>query len=230
MSSTHQFSTQTAQGTTMNENVNVASSDSAEANVSFESPFINIDADATIGNPEDRFQDSGFFEDVETSEYEYGSGKDWILFNDHVPHLDDDYFLAEDDAIDIASTKANHGSTYNGLNNENTLQIARGASYNDAGNDGKRGETAYDAVHEAARSVEESDEGYGYGGRPQHRYSNFDDGQVGLGSLDTWTTTFERHESIAYRFEQPPNPSHVFHQLQIDDEDFDLEDIRQPYY
>jgi hypothetical protein len=228
MSSTQQSSKQTAQGTTMNENV--ASNDSAEADISIESPYVNIDADATTANPKERFQDSGFFEDLETTEYEYVGGKDWILFNDHVPHQDENYFLTEDDAIDIASTKANHGSTYNGSNNKNTLQIERGTSYNDTGNNGKRGETVYDPVHEAARSVVESDEGYGYNGRPQHQYSNFDDGQVGLSSLNRWITTFERHESIAYRFEQPPNPSHVFRQLQIWDEDFDLEDISQPYY
>lgn len=147
-----------------------------------------------VTSPE--FNDSGFFEneDSNTPRVDY---QDFVLFSNVDPTLEAYNFFADADA----SVVVNHGSVA-GSNNE-TVRIERSTSYASQRNPPCRSD---DAVREAATfnksvlAVVDSN----YDARSQS-------GQLKcpptpyLRPLELWERTFERHESIAYRFEQPPH-------------------------
>jgi len=87
-----------------------------------------------------------------------------------------------------ASAKANHGSIYDGVQNENTATVEKGTSYN--------GQTLKSPK---ARLYDDFEE------LPLPTYSEFSDEFLSTAPtrLQTWVQTPERHESIAYRLEQP---------------------------
>jgi len=81
-----------------------------------------------------------------------------------------------------ASVKANHGSIYDGQKIESTKYIGHGTFPNS----------------QSTVSTKRSDDK-----PPRRKYSDFDDEVTGPSQLDLWAETHERHESIAYKFEQP---------------------------
>jgi hypothetical protein len=149
--------------------------------------------------------DSGFFEneDSNTPRKDY---KDFILFDDtHHPALYTNNFFADADA----STKADHGSIYEEKHSGIT-QIGQDVSYANQRTPPSPRAIFYDAVRDAVQqSVNEaittalaSD----YDEQSQYAYSRSPPATPYLRPLELWEHTYERHESIAYRFEQPPYP------------------------
>lgn len=166
--------------------------------------------------PEKGFQDSGFYEDNGNLPNSSGNG-DFTLFDE------DDAYLTDNDMLDIASVKANHGSIYGGTNNRSTAQIPRGTSYDDLADE----RTAfYDPIRDASQISGNDEEEP----QPQHTYSTLEPNPSGHTSLQTWASIPERHEFNACRFHQLPHPTQVIQTTWLHEEDIDLEDIRQPYY
>lgn len=162
--------------------------------------------------------DSGYFDGSDgehydaaggdTFQYKFSNNKDWELFaGEPVANQDDDYYFDEEDAVDIASTKANHGSIYNGKNNENNTLIATQSN-----------RPALEIIHQNPQ-----------GSDPPHLFSYHPSTQYGTTPLTTWKHTYEQHESIAYSFQQPPCPSHIFRDLQSWPEDIDLDVYAVPF-
>jgi hypothetical protein len=148
-----------------------------------------------VGSP--KFNDSGFFENEEDNipQTEY---RDFILF-DNVGLTQDALNLFAD--VD-ASIVANQGSVHNESNNGATVQIEQVTS-----NAAQQSPTRfYDTVRESV-SINEA--------VFSALSNNYDDPSQPtplkcpptpyLRPLELWENTFERHESIAYRFEQPPH-------------------------
>lgn len=159
----------------------------------------NLQESPATGIDSANFNDSGFFdwEDDETNPYRHDY-KDWILFEGDIPIVSTDNFFADLDA----SANANHRS----VNDESTSYAGRGAVHG-AQTEEYRRTTFYDPVHEAVQQSialckalndfeiqSQPDQA-----RPSHDAPN-------LSPLQKWTNTYERHESIAYRLEQPPSP------------------------
>jgi hypothetical protein len=148
-----------------------------------------------VSSPE--FNDSDFFENEEynTPRIDF---HDFILFNNFDLTRDTYNLFADTDA----STIAHQGSVYNGSNNEATVQIERVTSIAAA----QQSPPLYDAVREAI-SINEA--------VFPALSNNCDDRSQSISTkcpptpylrpLELWENTFERHESIAYRFEQPPH-------------------------
>jgi len=87
-------------------------------------------------SPQAAQPDSGFFEIVDSdfdsaidkSLPSYGNtNEDWILYANEDVSQEEGYFFQEEDGLDIASVKANPGSTINGNNNES---FSSSLSYN----------------------------------------------------------------------------------------------------
>jgi len=147
-----------------------------------------------VSSPE--FHDSGFFENegYNTPRIDF---HDFILFNDLDLTRDACNLFADADA----STIAHQGSVHNGSNNEATAQIERVTA-----NAAQQSPPLYDAVREPV-SINEavfSALSNNYDDRSQST-SNKCPPTPYLRPLELWENTFERHESIAYRFEQPPH-------------------------
>lgn len=157
----------------------------------------------------DQFQDSGFFEADDQTAYEYVGDNDFILYPDGEDESREDGEDPFDDeyAVDIASTKANHGSVY--IRNSTTSK-----PYSQS-QESSQSAVQYEGQDEIEDVVVVDDE-EGDEERPRHRFSTpiNTTTEKGFSPLDDWAMFFHRHESIAYRFEQPPNPTHVFQTLQ----------------
>jgi hypothetical protein len=171
------------------------------------SPQGIVQASPATGIDSANFNDSGFYdydyENDETNLHRYNY-KDFILFKGDIPNLNTDNFFADLDA----STKANHGSIYDGVNDEGTSLIERGA-VDDSQSEQNRRTTFYDPVHEAAQQpIDQSvlDALSDFEIRSQPDYSRQSHHTPILSPLDKWYNTYERHESLAYRLEQPSNP------------------------
>ncbi len=163
-----------------------------------------LQASPTTGIDSTNFNDSGFYdyEHDETNPYRHDY-KDWILFNGDIPLLNTDNFFADLDA----STKANHGSICDGVSNESASFTERGTVYNSQ-NEQNRRTSFYDPVHGAVRQpIDQSvlDALGAFEIRSQPDYSRPSHQTPILNPLDKWYNTYERHESIAYRLEQPQN-------------------------
>jgi len=170
----------------------------------------NLQASPATGLDSTTFEDSGFFEDDETNprtnRHDY---KDWILYNNDLPALNTDDFFADLDA----STKANHSSIYDGTNNESTTYIERSCVY-DAQEDKFRRTNIYDSVYEAVhewvdQSIYEAINDFDIRSQPDYSRPSHD--PTVLSPLEKWANAYERHESIAYRSEQPTNAARQSH-------------------
>jgi hypothetical protein len=159
-----------------------------------ESPATGIDST--------NFNDSGFFdwEDDETNPYRHDY-KDFVLFTGDIPIVSTDNFFADLDA----SANTNHGSVYAGLN-ESTSYAARGP-VDGAQTEEYRRNTFYDPVHEAVQqsiAICKALNDFEIQSQPDHARPSHN--APIFNPLEKWANTFERHESIAYRLEQPSNP------------------------
>lgn len=158
----------------------------------------NLQESPATGIDSPNFNDSGFddWEDDETNPNRHDY-KDWILFEGDIPIVSTDNFFADLDA----SANANHCSVNNKSNSYAGQEAVHGAQNEE------HGRTTYDPVHEAVQQSialckalndfeiqSQPDQA-----RPSHDAPN-------LSPLQKWTNTYERHESIAYRLEQPPSP------------------------
>jgi len=143
---------------------------------------------------ENNFNDSGFV-DGEEPALSHNNYEDFILFEDDPPFIDED-----------ASMIANHGSVYNGTNNECAAYIEKYTSFN---YDDERPVTGFREAVAGAIEQSVSDAVEAQRPPPQDRpllFSNFE-ATTGPSMLSQWATTNHRHEIIAYRYEQPPYPS-----------------------
>jgi hypothetical protein len=134
--------------------------------------------------------------------YEY---KDWILFDGDPPILSTENFFADLDA----STNPNHGSITARVNNESTSYNERAATY-DAQAGQSRRTTFYDPVHDAVQqsidqSIYKALSDFEVRSKPDYSPPLYE--KPNLNPLENWYNTYERHESIAYRLELPPNPA-----------------------
>ena len=144
------------------------------------------------------FNDSGFV-DGDKPARPNNKYEDFILFEDDPPFIDED-----------ASMIPNHGSVYNGTNNERAACIEKYTSFN---YDDEKPVTSF---REAVAGTVEQSVNEAVAGQqplPQDRRSLFSNFEVTTGPsmLSQWATTDHRHESIAYRYEQPPYPSDRSH-------------------
>jgi hypothetical protein len=143
----------------------------------------------------DDFHDSGLFLDYDQPIQSGNNYEDFVLLDDGAPFID------EEDASMIA----NHGSTYNGGNNEQTAQIQKYTSFS-------YDETPVTSFREAETgAIEAGVKETVEFNRPTQQdgpslFANFQ-ATSGPSMLSRWATTDHRHEIIAYRFEQPPYPT-----------------------
>lgn len=129
--------------------------------------------------------DSDFDSSLDKSLPSYGnSNEDWILYADEDISQDDGYFFQEEDALDIASVKANHGSYLNGHNNE---ALSRSLSFED-------GRFRLNVTQTNNPAVSQ----------PPHKFTNHAISDVDLSTVHRWARTNEQHEELAYHFEQLP--------------------------
>jgi len=193
MSSRHQAAARQAQDITMNQDD--SNSQGFEGKSACASKYSG-NHDFQVDDPavhENDFDDSGFVDGAESAQ-PVNNYKDFILFPDDEPFIDED-----------ASMVSNHGSIYNGMNNERAAYIAKYTSFN---YDEEKPVTSFrEAVIGAIeQSVSEAvEEGQQPPDRPS-LFSNFES-TTGPSMLSQWATTDHRHEIIAYRYEQPPYPS-----------------------
>jgi hypothetical protein len=145
---------------------------------------------------ENNFNGSDFVDGDEPAR-PYNNYEDFILFEDDPPFIDED-----------ASMIANHGSVYNGMNNERAACIEKYTSFNYNDEEQQPVTSFREAVAGAIeQGVSEAVEGQ----RPPPQdqpllFSNFE-ATTGPSMLSQWATTDHRHEIIAYRYGQPPYPS-----------------------
>jgi len=169
----------------------------------------NLKESPATGIDSTNFNDSGFFdwEDDETNPYRYDY-KDWVLFEGDIPIVNTENFFADLDA----STNADRASVHGGLHDESTSYTGRGAVYGTQTEESRR--TAfYDPVYESiqqsiaiCKALNDFEiQSKPDHARPSHKASN-------LHPLEKWAKTYERHESIAYRLEQPSTPPRPFQQ------------------
>lgn len=217
MSTKHQLTGQTAQGTTKNRTTttNKVSKANKTKDPKYEdhgeaSPIENVesDGDGSVEGPPANTQNL------------VGFG-DWNLF-------DPDNFLDEDDATDISSVKARNGSAYRRTTNPHAQQTI----VHDLQQLASRSGSIYDPVHEEAQEamdavdsvgIYEAEEGEA--GQQQSGYLdlNFVNGVTGFSPLQSWAMTPHRHESMAYRLEQPHNPVIQQSPRVYFDDDFELD-------
>jgi len=165
----------------------------------------NLQKSPATGIDSTNFNDSGFFdwEDDETNPYRHDY-KDWILFEGDIPIVSTDSFFAELDAI----PNANHRS----VSGESTSSAGRGAVDSSRIEEYRR-ITFYDPVHEAVQqsvALCKALNDFEIQSKPDHARPSHD--ALNISPLEKWASTYERHESIAYRLEQPPNPPHTLQQ------------------
>jgi hypothetical protein len=143
----------------------------------------------------DGFHDSGLFLDYDQPIRSENNYDDFVLLDDGPPFID------EEDVSMIA----NHGSTYNGSNNERTTQIKKYTSFN---YDEKPVTSFHEAVTGAIEAgVEETvDLNCPTQQDGPSLFANFQ-ATRGQSMLSRWARTDHRHEIISYRFEQPAYPT-----------------------
>lgn len=91
-----------------------------------------------------------------------------------------------------ASNKSNHGSIYSGTLNKSTTYLERGTSYGKQPKETRISKTLYHPMHE-------------YEHKTPHKYSAVNVESSGPRPIESWASTHERHEWIAYRLEQTPD-------------------------
>ena len=218
MAAKRQLTSQIAQGTTKNRNT--ATNKVSKANKTKDPKYEGHGKASSIEKVES--DGSGSVEGLPANTQNLVGFGDWNLF-------DPDNFLDEDDATDISSVKARNGSAYRGTTN---LQ-AQQAIVHDLQQHASRSGNIYDAVHEAAQEamdamdlvdIYEAEEGEA--GQQQSGYLdlNFVNGVTGFSPLQSWTMTPHRHESMAYRLEQPHNPVTPQSPRVYFDDDVELDD------
>jgi hypothetical protein len=158
----------------------------------------NLQESPATGIDSANFNDSGFddWEDDETNPYRHDY-KDWILFEGDIPIVSTDNFFADLDA----SANPNHRS----VNDSSTSYAGRGAVYDAQTEEYRR--TTYDPVYEAVQqsiALCKALNDFEIQSQPDQARPSYD--APNLSPLQKWTNTYERHESIAYRLEQPPSP------------------------
>lgn len=194
MSST--FDAQQTNFTTTNERSAVKQT---QDNTAIKTPYHKQYSDQGSTSPD--FEDSGFFENEEsnTPRADY---QDFILFSQPANNsFHTSNFFADADS----STVANPGSFYERENSEET-QVGRDVSYTAQNTPPPRAEF-FDAVRDAIQqSVNEAitvaiTQNY----EDQSQHSRSPPPTPYLRPLELWEHSYERHEAIAYRFEQPPH-------------------------
>ncbi|KAH6677359.1 hypothetical protein B0J14DRAFT_340838 [Halenospora varia] len=150
--------------------------------------FSPIHFAAAPASPPNTFKDSGYFGSPPRQLNDY---EDFQLYEDP-PFIDEK-----------ASTFANHGSIYNGTNNEQTTFIPKyssASSDHDSRSGSSHSETT--ASQQNTYTTYDTD-------RVPERPSLFGTYELVAGPtpLHNWAVTPHRHELNAYRFEQPPYPS-----------------------
>lgn len=169
-----------------------------QGNIAIETPYQK--QPSAQGSPSPRFKDSGFFENEEsnTPRADY---QDFILFSRPA----DTYFRTDSFANASSSTVGNQGSFYEGENSEDT-RIGRDVPFTNQHTSPRRAEF-FDAVRDAIQQpVNEAITAtltQIYENQSQH--SRSPPPTPYLRPLELWEHSYERHESIAYRFEQPPH-------------------------
>ena len=218
MAAKRQLTSQIAQGTTKHQNT--TTDKVSKANKTKDPKYEGHGKASSIEKVES--DGSGSVEGLPANTQNLVGFGDWNLF-------DPDNFLDEDDATDISSVKARNGSAYRGTTN---LQ-AQQAIVHDLQQHASRSGNIYDAVHEAAQEamdamdlvdIYEAEEGEA--GQQQSGYLdlNFVNGVTGFSPLQSWTMTPHRHESMAYRLEQPHNPVTPQSPRVYFDDDVELDD------
>jgi hypothetical protein len=165
------------------------------------SPQGNIQASPATGI-ETSFNDSGFCDcEVETSARRYDY-EDWVLFPAQYPLVNTDNFFESDLE---SSTKVN-------IEGEIISTSEREAAYRSQ----NRRSTFYDPVHDAARgAIDQSvyEAMNDYNARSQLDYSRPYDAPI-PNPFQRWYSSYEKHESLAYRLSQPSNPPRTLHSRQ----------------
>ena len=218
MSAKYQLNGQIAQGTTKNRNT--TTNKVFKANKTKDPKYEGHGKASPIENVE--FDGSSSVEGPLANTQNPVSFGDWNLF-------DPDNFLDEDDATDISTVKARTGSAYRGTTNPQDQQ----AIVHDLQQHASRSGNTYDLVHEAAQEamdamdlvdIYEAEEGEA--GQQQSGYLslNFVNGVTGFSPLQSWAMTPHRHESMAYRLEQPHNPVIPQSPRVYFDDDIELDD------
>lgn len=139
---------------------------------------------------ETNFNDSGFCdcdEETRSQRYDY---EDFILFPGDIPLLSTDNFFADLDNFNR-----------DGVNHESTVNIQREAAYRAR----NRRSTTYDPVHEAARqaidhSVYDAINDFNVRSQPDAS-PPYHDSSI-TSPFQKWYSTYEKHESLAYRLSQ----------------------------
>lgn len=90
-----------------------------------------------------------------------------------------------------ASNKSNRGSIYEATLNKSTAYLEKGTSHGKQPKETRMSKTVYHPVHEFEHN-------------PSHKYSSLTSEAGDQHPLELWKTTYERHEWIAYRLDQPP--------------------------
>jgi hypothetical protein len=142
----------------------------------------DFDADITALEKEYGPTDSGYFS---SDNFDTGADENVEENKKDVPfvwcqHGHQEYTYSTNAA---ASTTANHGSTYNGVDNQNTATIESAGSH-------RREKAKKVTIHN-------------HGGRSPRSYSRSNDKITNPSRLESWLESRERHEVIAYRLEQP---------------------------
>jgi hypothetical protein len=134
----------------------------------------------------DEANDSGYFssENIESSIDITDDDKSKVSYVWSADGLEGDHFSTDA----AASTKANHGSIYDGVRNESTTTLEKGTS--------SPGQTLKSP---RARLYDDFED------LSLPTYSDYSDYILNTAplTLQKWVQTPERHESIAYRLEQP---------------------------
>jgi hypothetical protein len=157
----------------------------------------------SAGVPSPEFEDSGFFEneDTNTPRADY---QDFILFNNQEYATSSKHHLFADAN---ASTKGNHGSVHDGAPDE-MVQIGRDVLHASQRTPPLHRAGFFDAVRDAVhQSVDDAVTVAlinNYDGDSQS-HSRSPPPTPYLRPLELWENTYQRHESIAYRYEQPPH-------------------------
>jgi hypothetical protein len=165
------------------------------------SPQGNLQASPDTGI-ETSFNDSGFCDcEEETTSRRYNY-EDWILFPEDIPLVSTDNFFA-----DLESSTKTNGIKESILNNE------REAAYRTQ----NHRSTFYDPVREAARvaiddSVCAALNDYNAQFQPDYSRRSYD--APIPHPFQRWYSTYEKHESLAYRLSQRLNPPRNQHSRQ----------------
>ena len=151
---------------------------------------------------ETSFDDSGFCDCEDETNVRRHDYKDWILFPGPYPLVDTDSFFADLES----STKVNR----EGESASSVEQEAADRSQN-------RPRTFYDPVHDAARdaidqSVYEAINDYNTRWQPDYSRPAYDPPIPS--PFQRWYSSYEKHESLAYRLSQPSNPPRIQHSRQ----------------